>query len=164
MHTPSPSLVRKRGRCYSLNNTMPKQDESGDVRRGSRESVLHSKSQRCSCCVSLLHAWWLLVKQVEVNIKKKERVVLRNNTYPLGECFSCCVSCVCSALVLFHLPHLSPFRHSTIWQNNPVLPPFSSEWGDDLLIDVIVKKEMDPDKMLCVWFPLWIFSRVGRKK
>ena len=47
-------LVRKRARCYSLNNTFPRQDESGDVRRRSRESVLHNEPEVLYLWVRLL--------------------------------------------------------------------------------------------------------------
>lgn len=138
MHIPSFILARKRARCYSLNNTMPRQDESGDVRRTSTESAPHNKPEVLCVrvCVCLLGGVAVVCQTARGENEGESASCLLCEGFhlPIKWLFFP-VSCICTSLVLFHSLHPSPFllfHHlaNAPYHNSPVLPPFFSLWMD----------------------------------
>lgn len=150
MHIPNFILVQKK--CCSLDNTMPRQDQSGVVRR----RVCRKISQRCLCLASRRCGACLPDRQRwEWGRKRKLLVVRVISRGPLCDCFSLlCVMCPHHP----RPPPLSPFFcHFIIWQMPPVTTalhypcrPLLHPSGDglELPIDVVVKREIDTDWML----------------
>ena len=127
-----------------------------EVWREAAQRVCCTTSQWCSVCLCLASRWrdgclsdgerWEWGRKCEL------LCCARDFTCPLGDCFSC------TALVLFHILHLYSFCRSTIWQKPPVttalyfLHSSPSRDGLELLIDIVVKREINTDWILCVWF------------
>lgn len=95
-----------------------------EMRGGPAMRIYCVTSKGCHACVCFVGGP-AVVCQREPGEKEGEAVCwARDFTIPLGDCFSWCVSCVCTAPRPLSLHLCCP----TIWQMPPVLPPSFSLW------------------------------------